>query len=165
MRHTRQDDGEFTDSVFQITKSIPATRIRPGCSISLALSIEEGAGKPGADCARSPVCNGVDENAHGLNHRYSQDIPAFPAQWFYGFLRALPGERPLLSPLPAPHRQGRIDARVAAPGPHDFAVRGALSSGAHMRLRLPRPSQPAPRSVTIAQNVPHGGAGWADQCQ
>jgi len=45
------------------------------------------------------VCNGVDENAHGLNHRYSQDIPAFPAQWFYGFLRALPGERPLLPPL------------------------------------------------------------------
>jgi hypothetical protein len=25
--------------------------------------------------------------------------------------------------LPAPHRQNRIDARVAAPEPHDFAVR------------------------------------------
>jgi hypothetical protein len=67
----------------------------------------------------------------GKDHRYSRDIPAFPAQWFYGLLRALPGERRLLSPLPHQHRPARIDATVAAPGPHDFAVRGALSSGAH----------------------------------
>src|ERR1700742_3285579 len=38
-------------------------------------------------------------------------------------IRALPGERPLLSPLPRHHGAARIDARVAAPGPHDFAVR------------------------------------------
>ena len=35
----------------------------------------------------------------------------------------LPGERPLLSPLPRQHRPAGIDARVAAPGPHDFAER------------------------------------------
>ncbi|KAH2773041.1 hypothetical protein KXV54_009251, partial [Aspergillus fumigatus] len=63
----------------------------------------------------------VDKNAHGFD-RYSQDIPAFPAQWLYGLCRALPGERPLLPPS----RNGPyhpLDARVAAPGPHDFAVR------------------------------------------
>src|SRR5262245_44657509 len=49
-------------------------------------------------------------------------------------IRALPGERPLLSPLPAPHRQGRIDARVAAPGPHDFAVRCERFVGRRTRL-------------------------------
>ena len=26
--------------------------------------------------------------------------PTFPAQWFYGLLRALPGDRALLPPLP-----------------------------------------------------------------
>src|SRR5215831_918875 len=35
----------------------------------------------------------------------AENDPAFPAQWFYGFLRALPGERPFLSPLPCPHRR------------------------------------------------------------
>src|SRR5262245_21340566 len=58
-------------------------------------------GKPGADCARSPVCESRAKKAHGLNHRYSRDIPAFPAQWFYGLFRALPGERRLLPPSPA----------------------------------------------------------------
>jgi hypothetical protein len=77
-------------------------------------------GKPGAGCARSPAW----ERKHaGGNYRFSRDIPAFPAQWLYGLLRALPGERPFLSPLPRHHRAARIDARVAAPGPHDFAVR------------------------------------------
>src|SRR4051794_5607840 len=38
-------------------------------------------------------------------------------------IRTLPGERRFLSPLPLQHRPERIDATVAAPGPHDFAVR------------------------------------------
>src|SRR5690349_14623225 len=38
-------------------------------------------------------------------------------------IRALPGERRCLSPLPCQHRPAGIDATVAAPGPHDFAVR------------------------------------------
>ena len=37
-------------------------------------------------------------------------------------IRALPGERPFLPPLPAGKTRQR-SARVAAPGPHDFAVR------------------------------------------
>src|SRR6478672_9315689 len=45
----------------------------------------------------APCANGR-KNAHGLD-RYSRDIPAFPAQWLYGLLRALPGERRFLSPL------------------------------------------------------------------
>ena len=64
----------------------------------------------------------VVKNAHGFD-RYSRDIPAFPAQWLYDLLRALPGERRFLSPLPRQHGPAWIDATVAAPGPHDFAVR------------------------------------------
>src|SRR5882724_8081392 len=69
---------------------------------------------PAAPCAMR------QENAHGLD-RYSRDIPAFPTQWLYGLLRALPGERPVLPPsLHGTYQQ--LDARVAASGPHDFAV-------------------------------------------
>ena len=51
----------------------------------LLLPLEQRAqGRPGADCARSPVCEECYRNAHGLNYRYSRDIPTFPAQWFYG---------------------------------------------------------------------------------
>src|ERR1700752_2762855 len=61
------------------------------------------------------------KNAHGFD-RYSRDIPAFPAQWLYGLY--------VLSPVSGLfcHRRQRdtsrqLDATVAAPGPHDFAVR------------------------------------------
>src|SRR3981081_1935602 len=33
-------------------------------------------------------------------YRFSGEHPAFPAQWFYGLLRALPGERAFLPPSP-----------------------------------------------------------------
>jgi hypothetical protein len=61
------------------------------------------------------------KNAHGFN-RYSRVIPAFPAQWLYGLY--------VLSPVSGVccHRclrdtSRKIDATVAAPGLHDFAVR------------------------------------------
>jgi hypothetical protein len=34
-------------------------------------------------------------------YRFSGGNPAFPAQWFYGLLRALPGDRAFLPPSPA----------------------------------------------------------------
>jgi len=33
------------------------------------------------------------------DHRWCRDIPAFPAQWFYGLWRALPGERCTIAPV------------------------------------------------------------------
>src|SRR2546430_2126057 len=50
-------------------------------------------------------------------------------------IRALPGERRFLSPLPRQHRPAWIDATVAAPGPHDFAVRCLRFVGALLRMR------------------------------
>ena len=67
----------------------------------------------------------------------SGSIPAFPAQWLYGLLRALPGER-----LFCLRRRGRsfaspgLSASTAAPEPHDFAVRVR-------RVRLSRPQRPS----------------------
>jgi hypothetical protein len=140
------------------TASIPTARFRLGCSISLSLLEQRAQGKPGADCARSTVCNGWTRNAHGFD-RYSRDIPAFPAQWLYGLLRALPGERPCLPPLPVPAQAGRIDARVAAPGPHDFAVRRRV----FVRCKhLTQQASIATRATLRDDraNVPHGGSGW-----
>jgi len=35
------------------------------------------------------------------HHGHTGIIPAFPAQWFYGLYRPLPGDEFLLSPSPA----------------------------------------------------------------
>jgi len=58
-------------------------------------------GMPGAQCARSLACkiNKAHEHSH---HGHTGNHPAFPAQWFYGLLRALPGDQACLTPSPAP---------------------------------------------------------------
>jgi hypothetical protein len=81
------------------TFSFPQLVFARVVAISLSLSLERAQGKPGADCARSPVCEECYRNAHGFNYRYSRDIPAFPAQWFYGLYVLSPGKRPFLPPL------------------------------------------------------------------
>ena len=48
-------------------------------------------GRPGARCTRGLVCN-VHSRKRTRAYRFSGSIPAFPAQWLYGLLRALPGE-------------------------------------------------------------------------
>jgi hypothetical protein len=54
---------------------------------------------PGARCARSLVCKKqTHERSH---HGPTGNHPAFPAQWFYGLLRALPGDHACLTPSPA----------------------------------------------------------------
>ena len=99
-----------------------ATRFRPSLYNLVAPLLWKGRRESRALTAPVAPCAMVERNAHGLD-RYSRDIPAFPAQWLYDLLRALPGERRFLSPLPSQHGPEWIDATVAAPGPHDFAVR------------------------------------------
>ncbi len=60
----------------------------------------EGAGKAGRRLRPQRRVQWVVKNAHGFD-RYSRDIPAFPAQWFYGLYVLSPGKRPFLPPLPA----------------------------------------------------------------
>src|SRR6266446_1471953 len=55
---------------------------------------------PGAQCTRSLACE--IKQAHERSHHGHTGInPAFPAQWFYGLLRALPGDQACLTPSPA----------------------------------------------------------------
>jgi hypothetical protein len=58
-------------------------------------------GMPGACCTRGLVCECVRRKCTRA-YRYSRSNPAFPAQWFDGLCRALPGDEFLLPPsLPA----------------------------------------------------------------
>src|SRR3989475_10329115 len=98
-----------------------AARFRPSFASSFAPLRTEGAGNAG--CAlhprsRVPKCV---KKAH-TSIQGSGNTPTSPAQWLYGLLRALPGGAGLLSPSPAENIY-RLSASIAAPGPHDFAVR------------------------------------------
>jgi hypothetical protein len=107
-------------------------------------------GMPGARCARSLACK--SRKHASKSPRSHRKHPAFPTQWFYGFLRALPGDRTgdraFLSPSPHGFLSAKLDAGVEASGPHDFAVReiSALVSRAFRVHRIPRSA-----FVTIAK--------------
>src|SRR5213592_4393406 len=47
---------------------------------------------------RARKLNKAHERSH---HRLTGLFPAFPAQWFYGLFRALPGDQACLTPSPA----------------------------------------------------------------
>src|SRR6266550_700728 len=71
---------------------------------------------------RGLVCQ-THSNRRTRAYRFSRNSPAFPTQWFYGLLRALPGERAFLPPSLRGIFPAQLSASIAAPGPHDFAVR------------------------------------------
>jgi hypothetical protein len=54
--------------------------------------VQRAQGRPGARCTRGLACN-CAQRTRTRAYRFSGNTPAFPAQWLYGLLRALPGER------------------------------------------------------------------------
>jgi len=82
---------------------------------------------PGARCARSRVW--CVESTRVSHRRYTRKHPAFPAQWFYGLYRALPGDRAFLPPSP---RGIAPQGLISASGYQDHTTSpyaAALSSG------------------------------------
>src|SRR6266481_6662889 len=64
-----------------------------------------------------------NKKAHERSHHgHTGNHPAFPAQWFYGLLRALPGDHACLTPSPA-LLLADLTPTSGASEPHDFAVR------------------------------------------
>src|SRR5947209_5228161 len=61
----------------------------------------EGAGNAGRPMRPKPRVQMVSEAHERSHHGHTGNHPAFPAQWFYGFLRALPGDQACLTPSPA----------------------------------------------------------------
>jgi hypothetical protein len=64
---------------------------RFACSFAL-LQSQRAQGRPGARCTRGLACI-CTQRMRTRAYRFSGNTPAFPAQWLYGLLRALPGER------------------------------------------------------------------------
>ena len=115
-------------------------------------------GKPGANRTRS--LGGNKNKPTSKSTTSSASHTGFPAQWFYGLLRALPGERRLLSPLSAGYLpQNRRHGR----GARTTRLRRTLlafSSGEQARLTLAASiASRAQRSVTIAIRPLLVGAG------
>src|SRR5258707_6281024 len=54
---------------------------------------------PGARCTGGLACKIAKQRTRA--YRFSGGNPAFPAQWFYGLLRALPGDQACLTPSSA----------------------------------------------------------------
>src|SRR5437667_2190961 len=92
----------------------------------------------GIDSSRpvTEVSRAIKNKAHERSHhRFTGFIPAFPAQWFYGLFRALPGDQACLTPssallladlTPASGRQNHTTS-PSAPAPF---VKGAAASTA-----------------------------------
>src|SRR6267142_6652993 len=107
--------------------------LRPRFASSFALFEIEGAGKTG--CLLHPRSRvRFAQTKRHTSIQGSGSTPAFPAQWLYGLLRALPGER-LFCLRRRRDTSRQLSASTAAPEPHDFAVR-------FRRVRLSRPQRP-----------------------
>jgi hypothetical protein len=78
---------------------------------------------PGARRTHCLAC--TTKKTHAGQHRYAEITPALPAQWLYGLLRALAGDRAFLPPSPAELLNNRLDPSVGGPRPRDLTVRAA----------------------------------------
>jgi hypothetical protein len=172
---------------------------RPKLCIDIALLKGRAQGKPGAHDTRSRAQECTRRTAGAPEH------PAFPAQWFYGLCRALPGAEFLWPPSPTDWRS--IEGPVGPDNLHqldtsngcqDHTVLPSAASSRHTlqparmlpeevsteafkrrssrassplteeppcehtsRPTLPRPPQPVPTFVTLA-NAPLLGTGWRE---
>jgi hypothetical protein len=130
------------------TASFKTCALIPAARSARVLQIRWPSSNRGRRESRAPTapavpCARVVKEAHGFNYRYSQDIPAFPAQWLYGLYVLSPGKRPFLPPLsaeksanvaPGSRRQDHTTSPYAA----------SVSSGEKLHLTSRRPSPPAP---------------------
>src|SRR5258705_1082436 len=85
------------------------------------------------------------KKAHERSHyRFRRINPAFPARWFYGLLRDLPGDQACLTPSP---ELLIADLTPASGRQNDTTWPYASASFVRLaiaRLTLPRPPHPAP---------------------
>src|SRR5258705_3102482 len=98
---------------------------------------------PGAQCTHSLACE-IDKAHERSHHRFTGISPAFPAQWSYALLRALPGDQACLTPSPA---LLIADLTPASGRQNDTTWPYASASFVRLaiaRLTLPRPSHTAP---------------------
>ena len=154
---------------------LPRGAMRPsGCKKTSRPENQRAQGRPGARCTRGLVCK-MHKKKRTRAYRFSGNTPAFPAQWFYGLCRDLPGDEFVLasvigglkvcsSPV-GPTRLRRLDTsngcqdQTVLPYASVSVVRmlSSLTGNPPCDFNscptLPRPSQPAPTFTTMA-NAP-----------
>ena len=136
---------------------ILAARFRPSCCNSFAPLGIEGAGNAG--CALHPRSRvpKVAQLAH-TSIQGSGNTPTSPAQWLYGLLRALPGERLFCHRHLAEHFPQGL-APASRRQDHTTSPYALVHSSALARLNKSVHRSPAQRVVTIAKR-PSCGPGW-----
>src|SRR5258706_14717113 len=97
---------------------------------------------PGARCTGGLACKIAKKRTRA--YRFSGGNPAFPAQWFYGLLRALPGDEACLTPsaalliadlTPASGRQNHTTSPYASARSSHALPASTASRSALMTLR------------------------------
>jgi len=108
----------------------------------MALRYWRAQGKPGT--SNAPAAPRAEiESTRISHHRFTGHLRPSLREWFYGFLRALPGDRALLAPSFRESRAcSELDVGVGTSGPHDFAVR-------ELRIRLVRSSRPSHPALNV----------------
>ena len=122
------------------------------CWINVPPSRLEGAGKTGCLLHPRSRVRFAQTKLH-TSIQGSANTPALPAQWLYGLLRALPGER-LFCLRRRRDTSRQLSASTAAPEPHDFTVRFGAGRQGTSTSTATRPS-----FVTTA-DAPLSGTGW-----
>ena len=108
--------------------------------------------------ARAPAAARVVVGSTRVSHHGCTGVPGIPARGgVNGFLRALPGDRALLSPSSSAVSCAKLDASVEASEPHDLAVRIRRSRQQHHQ----RPPHPRPH-VRDDRERPSDGTGCGD---
>jgi hypothetical protein len=132
---------------------VPAAQVAPeACFDHAPPEMKKGRREGRELAAPMAACN----KARGSHHRFSRDIPALPARWFYAYTYSpwcagLVGHH---CPCDAKHHHDR-DTSVGVSGRYDFT-----SASSAVRLTAPmRPPQPAPTYRDDAY-APFDGAGW-----
>jgi hypothetical protein len=89
----------FSNSKFKTCLRDPAALIARG----FAKTVRPGnRGRRECRARDAPAASCVKKQTHERSHHgHTGNHPAFPAQWFYGLLRALPGDHACLTPSPA----------------------------------------------------------------
>jgi len=107
-------------------------------------------GKPGARCTRGLVCK-LHKKMRTRAYRSSGGIPAFPARWFYGFFRALPGER-----LCCHRRRRDTPASLTPASRRQDHTTSPSASACARQSQLSRPPHPTRAFVTCATPLSSG---------
>jgi hypothetical protein len=131
------------------SSSFPRRDSSPGFCKTLSLLMRRG--RRECRCYDAPAASCVKRKTHELVTTGSPNIPAFPARWFYGFLRGLPGDRAFLPPsprnakhcrelIPASRYQDATTSPSACTRVRLVAPQASIASRANVRDDAQRPS-------------------------